>query len=581
MMKTNPQTPSTVALSMIVKDEVDQVLALAEQAAPFFDEMNFVVSDKEAFKKIRFELELNDKVRKDPRFVKVKVRVKQRDWNDRFDEARNVAMNMCKTTYFFWVDADDSFDFRAIPQLVDIADENGIDAIFMPYNYMQDEVGNCITRHWRERLVRLGKGYEWRGWVHETCITDEPKKEHKVNFEVRHNLVAGAQEEKNSYARNHVILEKAYAETKDPRYLHYLGMSYFTAKDYNKAAELLSEYLKVGGSIEDVYRTLGLLSECAYHLNNFELALEYATKCATLKPEYPMAYWLLAQYEADQDNYEEALEWVKVSETKPDPDTLSVWDPSSRGRATMIAARCLFMLQRYNEALVQIRKIENLPEVQDILEDFYHEADLETFIFSLPKMRQFFHDDESLYEALTDELRYDTRLQPLRYKVKKPRDWLDNSLVIFCGQGYEEWGPQTLGKGMGGSEEAVVYLSRELAKLGWNVTVYGEVEHTLYDNLWHKDEPIKGTVVYEPWKKIDVRDNFNVFVSWRAPQYLERIKAKVKLADIHDVLPESLMKDYPDVTYLVKSAYHRSLTPKLPDDKFRIIGNGIAPEQFK
>jgi hypothetical protein len=40
------------------------------------------------------------------------------------------------------------------------------------------------------------------------------------------------------------------------------------------------------------------------------------------------------------------------------------------------------------------------------------------------------------------------------------------------------------------------------------------------------------------------------------------------------------MKNYPDVTYLVKTAYHRSLAPSLPDDKFRIIGNGIAKEQF-
>ncbi|NBU34910.1 hypothetical protein EBS40_09895, partial [bacterium] len=162
-----------------------------------------------------------------------------------------------------WLDADDSFDFRAIPQLVEIADANNIDAIFMPYNYMQDAQGNCITRHWRERLVRLGRGYSWRGWVHETCISDEKVVTHKVDFEVKHN--ATIEDAKHSYERNHAILEEAYAETKDPRYLHYLGMSYFTAQDYEHAGELLTDYLQVGGSIEDVYRTLGLLSECAYH----------------------------------------------------------------------------------------------------------------------------------------------------------------------------------------------------------------------------------------------------------------------------------------------------------------------------
>ena len=554
---------STVALSMIVKDEFEPVELLLSQATDFFDQINVVVSDKTTCNKLKKNFS-------DPKF-----NIVWREWNNKFDEARNASLALCTTDFFFWLDADDSFDFRAIPQLVDIAEENDIDAIFMPYNYMQDDSGNCITRHWRERLVRLDCGYSWRGWVHETCITDEKVTTHKVNFEIKHN--ATVDDAQGSYERNHLILEKAYAETEDPRYLHYLGMSYFTGKDYEKAGELLTDYLQVGGSIEDVYRTLGLLSECAYHLGKLDLALEYATKCATLKPEYPMAYWLLAQYEADQNNYEEALEWVSVSETKPDPNTLSVWDPSSRGRATLIAARSLFMLGRYNDALAQIRKIENLPEVQDVLDDFYNEADAETFVNILPKFRKFFYNDESLYEALCDDLRYDTRLLALRNKATTPKEWSDKSIVIFCGQGYEEWGPHTLDKGMGGSEEAVVYLSRELSKLGYEVTVYGEVDHRTSDVTV---EPKEYNVTYLPWKQIDVRDKFNVFVSWRAPQYLERITAKVKLADIHDVLPEAIMKDYPDVTYLVKTTFHRSLAPALADDKFRIIGNGIAKEQF-
>ena len=551
---------STVALSMIVKDEFEQVEVLLSQAQDYFDQICVVVSDKTTCNKLKKNF---------PEFDIV-----WREWNNRFDEARNAALALVKTDFFFWLDADDSFDFRAIPQLVDIADENGIDAIFMPYNYMQDEQGNCITRHWRERLIRLGKGFEWRGWVHETCISDEKTTHHKVDFEVRHN--ATVDHVQPSYERNHKILEEAYAATEDPRYLHYLGMSYFTGKDYNRAAELLSDYVNVGGSIEDVYRSLALLSECAYHLGNFDLALEYATKCATLKPEYPMAYWLLAQYEADQENWDEALEWVKVSETKPDPDTLSVWDPSSRQRATMIAARCLFMKGQYNDALAQARKIENMPEMADVIEDFYEQADAETFVNLLPKIRKFFYNDESLYEALCDAIKYDTRVQPLRYKVKRPVKWGDKSIVIFCGQGYEEWGPHTLDKGMGGSEEAVIYLSRELSKLGYEVTVYGEVPHRIWDNTV---EPKEYNVHYLPWKEIDVRDEFNIFVSWRAPQYIEKINAKVKLVDIHDVLPKQLVKNYPDVTYLVKSLYHSDLLPEDVDRK--VIGNGIVKEQFK
>lgn len=555
---------STVALSMIVKDEFAEVELLLSQAFDYFDQLNVVVSDKPTYNKLK------------KNFPDAKVNLKYRQWNNRFDEARNASLELCTTDFMFWLDADDSFDFRAIPQLVDIAEENGIDAVFLPYNYMQDDQGNCITRHWRERLVRLGRGYSWRGWVHETCISDEKVVTHKVNFEVKHN--ATIDDAQGSYERNHVILEEAYEATKDPRYLHYLGMSYFTGKNYERAGELLTDYLQVGGSIEDVYRTLGLLSECAYHLGKFDLALEYATKQATLKPEYPMAYWLLAQYEADQDNYLEALEWVKVSESKPDPDTLSVWDPSSRDRATLIAARCLFMLERYNEALQQMRKIEHLPEVQDVVEDFYAQADAEAFVNMLPKIRKFFTSDKALYEALCEAIRYDKRIRQFRNIVTVPTTWTEKSIVIFCGQGYEEWGPHTLDKGMGGSEEAIVYLSRELATMGYTVTVYGEAD--MVDPVHNDATGKQGLVVWKNWREIDLRDHFNVFIAWRSPQYLEKINAKVKLADIHDVLPEALIKDYPDVTYLVKTKYHRDLYPKLADGKFKVIGNGIKKEQF-
>jgi tetratricopeptide (TPR) repeat protein len=558
---------STVALSMIVKDEFDQVKRLLEEAHFYFNELNLVVSDKPTANKLK-------KYIKDSRGPS-KINIKWREWNNRFDEARNVAMEMCTTDYFFWIDADDSFDFSAIPQLVAIADENSIDAIFLPYNYAQDSRGNTITHHWRERLIRLNRGYSWRGWVHETCITDDKNAvSHKVDFEVKHHN--SPEHARASAERNHNILLVAYDETQDPRYLHYLGMSFFTKQEYDTAAELFTEYLKVGGSIEDTYRTLGLLSECAYFLDQLDLALEYAAKCATLKPEYPMAYWLLAQYEADQDQFAEALEWVKVSEAKPDPDTLSVWDPTSRERARIIAARSLFMLGRYNEALAWLKKVPaDNEDVQKIYEDFLTEADLETFITMLPKMKKFFHNDESLYESLADDVRYDTRLLPLRNKVNRPVEWGDKSIVIFCGQGYEEWGPHTLDKGMGGSEEAVIYLSRELSKLGYQVTVYGEVDNPLRDTTV---EPKEYDVQYLPWKRIDVRDKFNIFISWRAPQYIEKIDAKVKLVDIHDVLPKEIVKNFPDVTYMVKTQYHSDLLPEDVDRK--VVGNGIVKEQF-
>lgn len=544
---------ATVSLQMIVKDEFEQADKLITYADPYFHELNITVSDKPTANKLRKIWEGNPK-----------VNVVWREWNNRFDDARNANYALSNCDYTFWIDADDTFNFATIPEMLKVAVENDIDAIFLPYNYAQDENGNCITRHWRERLVKNDGRWQWRGWVHETLICDEKYRSHKLDNEVKHLSTKEHNEE--SFIRNFEILKEAYLETEDPRYLHYLGMSYFTLGEYNKCVETLLEYLKVGGSVEDAYRALCMISEASYMLKEYDMAIEYATKCATLKPEYPMAYWLLAQFEADQENWENAIEWIRVSESKPDPQTLSVWDPTSRERAALIGANAEYMLGNYNAAVRYLKKIPKNKDAISLFDDFLYEADKETFVKLLPKLSQFFNDKKSLYNSLKEELQYDVRLRDLRNAVTQPKKWDDKSIVIFCGQGYEEWGPHTLDKGMGGSEEAVVYLTAELAKLGWDVTVYAE--HDGEENGVH----------WKFWKKIDLRDDFNVFVAWRHPSYLSKVNAKVKLADIHDVMPEETMKNDPDITYMLKSEYHKELYPELQN--YKIIGNGISKEQF-
>ncbi len=553
---------STVALNMIVKDEFESMTKILVEAQNYFDQINLTVSDKPTANKLT-------KLINNPS-VGTKLHVKWREWNGHFDDARNENFAMSTCDYNFWLDADDTFDFRAIPKLVEIADQGQYGAIFLPYNYAQDEEGKCIARHWRERLTSAKVPFVWKGWVHESQISEVPYTSHRVNVEVKHN--SSPDHAAESLMRNHTILVEAAEATKDPRYIHYLGMSYFSLKAWKKCIETLESYLEVGGSEEDIYRSLCMVSEAYYHDNNIPAAIEYVSKAMTFKPEYPMAYWYIAQYELGQSNYKEAIEWVHVSEQKPDPQTLSVWDPTSRERAVLISAQSYFMLGEFNLALAELRKIEGSPMVEDYIDDFTEEADKETFVKLLPKVSKYFSSKKTLWESLSEDLKYDNRLKALRYSVTEPRVWEKDSVVILCGQGYEEWGPHTLDKGMGGSEEAVVYLSRALADLGYNVTVFAEAEM--------EDDSKTHRVTYRPWKEFDKRDKFDIFVGWRSPQFCEQVNARVKVADIHDIIPKELVKDYPDVKYMVKSKFHRDLYPDVPDDKFIIVGNGIEKGQF-
>lgn len=553
---------SSVALCMIVKDEIDAVQNILANGFAHFDQMVFVVSDKKAY----------DELSKIP-----DVEWYYREWNNRFDEARNFALDKVKTDFWFWVDTDDEFDFRTIPELVKLAEENKYDQILLPYNYAYTEDGQLIAQHWRERLMRTGV-FKWKGWVHETPIPDGPFRAHRVQIPVYHRNTE--EHTKESLVRNHQILEAAVKESDDPRYLMYLGQSYASLKEYDKAITVLDKFTNISGSVEDIYRALCVMSECAYHLKEFENAMTYASQASIQIPEYPQAYRLMAQWEESQDNFEEALQWCRVADSKDEPDGMGVYNPSARNDNYLIAMHSEFMLGNFRSALAWLNRLpKGHPAVVEFEEGLRDEAEAELFIELLPKQRKYFNSDKELWNSLAYDLRYDARLQGLRGLAEPGKTWHDKSIVILCGEGYEEWGPHTLKKGMGGSEEAVVYLARELAQLGWSVTVYGAVNEEIIDHS-REDGNSKGLVFYKPWKEINRLDKFNVFVAWRAPDFLKHINAKVKLADIHDLVPESLIKPYDDVTYMFKSKYHKDKYPQLNEENTRVIGNGIVKKQF-
>ena len=160
-------------------------------------------------------------------------------------------------------------------------------------------------------------------------------------------------------------------------------------------------------------------------------------------------------------------------------------------------------------------------------------------------------------------------------------------LVISCGNTVHEWNPEMLktkGKGfIGGSEEAVINLSRELAKLGWNVTVYNNCGNkpirdrvAYYD---HNGARASQIVTYRPHWERNFRDKQDVVILWRFPRPLDTpINAQKIFVDIHDPVaadefaPERLQRL---TKVLVKSHFHRSLFPNIPDNKIAVIPNGI------
>lgn len=554
------EAAKTLGLYIICKgteDEQESISSLLMSASHNVDKIYLTVTHKDGLSKIKKMAKTFDN-----------VEVSFFEWVDRFDSARNFNFSQGNTDYKMWIDVGDEFQFSVLPKLKEkLAD---YDAIWMPYNYAFDDQGNCIAQHWRERIVNSQIPFEWRGWIHETLITDVPHTKERVNIPVIH----AKQDREASTIRNHRILQKAYEETNDPRYLHYLGLSYYSLQQWAKAIEYFEEYLKVGGWDEEIYRSLLRMSESYAQLDDDEQARSSALQAASLLPAYPWAYYNLAEIEFQADNWEECLEWLNVAFSKPEPTTNSIYDPTIPEKAKIIASTCKFMLGDARKALQILDTVQGEP-TDDLREMYQPEANNEVLNAVLQELPNHIHDKQllsQLWHAIPRDMQYNNKYRKLREMMTKPKVWPKKSIVFFCGQGYEEWGPHTLDKGMGGSEEAVVYLSREFAKKGYEVTVYGAVSLAGYIDSDRDSLEVVGNVVYRPWREVDKRDTFDTLIIWRQPNLVSHFKANKILVDMHDLLDKKAVPNLKNATYMFKSQYHAD---QYDVDNFNVIGNGI------
>jgi glycosyltransferase involved in cell wall biosynthesis len=162
----------------------------------------------------------------------------------------------------------------------------------------------------------------------------------------------------------------------------------------------------------------------------------------------------------------------------------------------------------------------------------------------------------------------------VRQFVKRNTEYLKRTssgrdLVIYCGYTHHQWHPRT--SGFGGSEESVINVAKELAKLGWDITVY---------NNCGPKPLVDANVTYRPFWEFNPRDKQDVVILWRWPKPLDwNINADRIFVEVQDTTDEGAFTQrnrLPKLTRVfVRSQFHRSLYPNVPDNKIAIIPNGI------
>lgn len=573
----------SLALHIIAKDEVDEIERIIKKYYDYFDEIA-IAYDKE-IKPIYPDGE--DKVS----FYKY-------NWTDReqergildFARKRNFLDSKIESDYIFRLDTDDVIkNPKKVREVYENAQEKDISVIYCWYSYSKDEWGNENAGHNRTTLYRNSDNLYWNKPIHENILA---KSRAKFSMHIDESIIIDHkithEKARKSAARNIKVLLEEYNEKKedtDPRTLAYLGRMLFSIGEYDKSIFFLEKHIENSGWDEDRYMSYCTLGDVFIQKKNWQKAIACCNEALQERPDYPDAYFKLHDIYFHQELWQKAIQWGKMGFSKPKPKTLMVLNPSSYGwQPKLTMAYCLLQVGKIEEAYEFFQKVkEYVPEMdwvkenEDLFEEaFYNKKFKDRFLW----LYRYIKDNDknklkNLLNAIPNNLLEDELLLKLRKRHQEPKTWSDNSVVIMCGKTSNEWHPGLIDSGVGGSEEAAIHMAKQFDNLGYDVTVF---------NNCGENEGNYDGVEYKNWYKFNVKDNFNIIISWRSNIFEMSINADKKILWLHDRIYEGLItKEGVEGLdkIIVLSKYHKSMLPDfVPENKIYMSTNGLVPEQY-
>lgn len=588
-----------ISACIIVKDdsELEKLIKCVNSIYPFVDGIYITSTGKQINNIIKF-CDQNKN-----------LHYSHLDWTDDFATTRNFNFSQAPqdSDYILWLDSDDIFvggpKLREVAQL---AKDNGKDVVFFSYWYGCKFNGEPSLQtfqevemaHMRERLIRPGTSL-WKGRLHETFVPVEGAKNDYTTYAydekerpiaVMHTALDVELPEKME--RNKRILEMQLEEerkSKNPDCRTILNLIKIYAEEedksnWEKAIKMGYEYLDKSGWDEERAVCWEQMSICADKLGKHKEVVAFMHRAIAEWEAQPLHYIRLATGYYNLKNYRAAKHWLNIASSMDLDNKITSGVTNLKAMKVMFAK--LLLLLNYNaerdskKALEAARLLlqelptkENQEQVyflEDVndLNDACRNADLlARYLISIQNNEAV----EKLLDILPEAISTQPFAHSLRKQVVSPRKWQKDEICYFANFGskhFEKWDATSLSKGIGGSETAVIELAKQWTKQGYKVTIYGDpLEKGLIDG-----------VNYLPWYHFNKNDSFNIFIQWRGFSLANKIKTKKFYVDLHDVY-NGVDFSQDELNHIdkimVKSEYHRSLAPKIPDEKFLIISNGI------
>lgn len=508
------------------------------------------------------------------------------EWCNDFAAARNFNFSQVSEdyTHILWLDADDQV--RGIQRLKGIIEEHpNVDAFAMFYLYSFDEWRNPLVVHQKTQILKNNGCVAWEGELHEDFKPTRTIETFLIKGLERIHLSEPSRFEAAKTRNLEVAQSQVAKKPEDPRSYWNLANALKALGKNEEAVEAFDTFLKRSHSDEEKYISRLRRAEAFWQLGRRSEAIEEARYALGTRPEYPDAYHLLGSL------YYESGQWMKAVqhylmglERKPPYTTAIVYNPRDYDYTPMMnLAKCYFQLSRPDLALIMLEGCRKVyPKDTQLLkitkEMKKNAAEFESVVKIVAKLQKV-TDKEKLraeLEKIPDAFKAHPGICNLRNVNFVREESTGRDISFFCGFTQEEWTPETAKKkGIGGSEEAVIWLSQLLADRGWNVTVY--------NNCGSKELKF-GDVTYKPFWTFNYRDKVDVLVLWRSTKPLDwELNATKVFVDMHDVVPagEFTPERVAKITKIfVKSKFQRDLFPLVADEKFVVVPNGIDPSTF-
>jgi len=554
---------------MIVKGTDDEARNLSQclgYVAPYMDGLFITRSQPKGEKK-------NEKVEKVCRAFGAEM--SDFDWVNDFSKARNYNFSQVpkEYDYIMWLDADDAV--RGMEHLRGMIQKNPADVYVMNYLYAFDEYKNPVVVHLKSQIVKNDGCVEWVGKLHEDFKSNRQIKSYFLKGVERIHLSTDERFEQAKKRNVEISREDVEKNPKDPRSYWNLGQSLSGAGQHDEALKVFDRFLVMSKSEDEKYIVRIRMAEIYAHRQEWAKGIEHLQVAIGIKPEYPDAYIYMGYLYNDMNNLELAEKYLLLGITKKPPYyDIIVYNPRDYDyHPLMVLAKVYFKMSRPDNALVCLEACAkiypNRKDIKDLMKKIKKMSDEFKQAHELVKRLENKSDKVVIKELEKSKLGHQPLVQIFRNKRFIKKESSGKDLVFYCYPTEEEWNPDSIiNGGIGGSEESVIYTSKYLAEKGWNVTVYANCGQAKK----------YGKVQWKPWWLWNYRDKQDVVILWRSPAPAQfEINCDKVIVDLHDVIQErefteERLKRISKI--FVKTNYHRSLLPNIPNEKFEIIPNG-------